>query len=121
MYHTCVYRTAKLFKKVMTLNPSKRTMECIMKDPWLNIGQEEELWLYRESPWGDMDPQVTKIMKNLGFEWNEIQESVTERKYNKVMGTYLILSTTKTKLKGHTIRLRPTCFPDPTPQSFPNL
>lgn len=102
IYHTCVYRMSKHFFKKMTLNPSKkRTLEYIWKDPWLNRGQEEELWPNSEPPWGHMDPQVTEIMKNLGFEWDEIQESETERKYNLIL-----ISSTEYKVKGHTIRIR---------------
>ena len=51
-----------------------------MNDPWVNIGQEEELKPYSELPWGDIDTQVTEIMKNLGFKQHMIQEPVKERK-----------------------------------------
>lgn len=50
-----------------------------------------------------MDPQVAEVMKNLGFEQNETQESVTGRQYDKAMGTYLMLSMSKTKVKSYII------------------
>lgn len=53
-------------------------------------------------------------MKNMGFEQHEIQESVTGRRYNNIMGTYLILDTTKTKMKGHTIRVGSCPSPEPS-------
>lgn len=46
-------------------------------------------------------------MENLGFEQDEVQEPVIERKYDKVTGMYLILSARKTKVRGHAIRLGP--------------
>lgn len=49
---------------------------------------------------GDLDPQVAEIMKNLGFRQHKIQTSVRGRKYNNIMGMYMILDTTKTKMKG---------------------
>lgn len=59
----------------MTLNPSKRrTLDYILEGPWLNMGQEKEPGLKRATL-GPHGPQVTEIMKNLGFEWDEIQES----------------------------------------------
>ena len=38
--------------------------------------------------------------RNTGFEQDKIQEVGIRRKYDKVMGTYLILSTRKMKVKG---------------------
>ena len=65
----------------MIVDHSQRTtLEDVMNDPWVNIGQEEELKPYSELPWGDIDTQVTEIMKNLGFKQHMIQEPVKERK-----------------------------------------
>ena len=57
----------------------------------------------QQAAYDDMAPQVVEVMKNLGFEQNETQESVTGRQYDKVMGTHLILSNIKTKVKGRII------------------
>lgn len=47
---------AELLKKLMTLNASQRlSLEDILKDPWVNRGQEEEL-----RPYCKLDPQVTE-------------------------------------------------------------
>lgn len=68
----------KLFKDINDPQPQQKKNPGIYNEgPWLSLG-EEELWHYSEPPWGDMDPQVTKIMKNLGLEWDEVQESATE-------------------------------------------
>lgn len=50
---------SKTLKKLMTLNPSK-TLEDIMKEPRLNMGQKEELGPHR-------CPQVAEKMKNLSW------------------------------------------------------
>ncbi|KAK1343420.1 hypothetical protein QTO34_016200 [Cnephaeus nilssonii] len=95
----------KLLRKLLTVNPSRRpTLEDVMKDPWLNKGQEETLRPYSELPWGDLDPQVTEMMQSLGFKQDDIQKSVAQRKFDRVMGTYLILRMMKTKMPGRTIR-----------------
>lgn len=50
--------------------------------------QEDELKLYSKLPWGDIDsstpPPVIKVMKNLGFKQQKIQELVMGRKYNNI-------------------------------------
>ena len=44
------------------------------------MGQQEELKSYREPLGGDIDPQVTEIMKYMGFKKHKIQESLTHKK-----------------------------------------
>ncbi|XP_036171013.1 serine/threonine-protein kinase MARK1-like [Myotis myotis] len=95
----------KLLRKLLTVNPSQRpTLEDVMKDPWLNKGEEEQLRPYSEPPWGELHPQVIEIMQSLGFKQDDIQESVTQRKFDRAMGTYLILIMMKTKMPGRKIR-----------------
>ncbi|XP_054572995.1 serine/threonine-protein kinase MARK2-like [Eptesicus fuscus] len=108
----------KLLRKLLTVDPSQRpTLEDVMKDPWLNKGQEETLRPYSELPWGDLDPQVTEMMQSLGFKQDDIQESVAQRKFDSAMGTYLILRMMKTKMPGRTIRVRPYPSPDTSSMS----
>ena len=99
---------SKTVKKLMTMYISQRTtLNGIMTHPWVNMGQEEELKPYRGLPWGDINPHMIEIMKNLKFKQHKIQESVTKRQYNNIMGTYLILHTTENKMKGHSLKVRP--------------
>ncbi|EPQ17009.1 Serine/threonine-protein kinase MARK2 [Myotis brandtii] len=103
----------KLLRKLLTVDLSQRpTLEDVMKDPWLNKGEEEKLRPYSEPPRGELDPQIIKMMQSLGFKQDNIQESVTQRKFDKAMGTYLILRVMKTKMPGHTIKVRPYRSPD---------
>ena len=110
----CLWNVQNCFKKLMTVDPSQRTtLEDIMKDPWVNIGQEEKLKLYSKLPWGHTNPQTTEIMKNLGFkQQHEIQELLTDRKYSNIMCTYMIIHTTENKMKVHTIKVRPCPSPN---------
>lgn len=49
----------------------------------------------------------------MGFEWDQVQDSLTRRRYDNVMATYVILSTKKSKVKGHTITVKYSSSPDP--------
>ena len=47
------------YQKLKSNDPrpqQKKKLEDIMKDLWLNMGQEEELRPYGEPPSGDIDP-----------------------------------------------------------------
>lgn len=88
------YECLMILKSLMTINPGDRAMlKNVMKDRWLNLGQEEELRPYTESPCDNMDPWVNKGMLTMWFEWDHIQDSMTRRGYDRLMATFLILST----------------------------
>ncbi|KAF6082054.1 hypothetical protein HJG60_012705 [Phyllostomus discolor] len=98
----------ELLKKLLTLDPSHRiTVEGVMDDQWMNIGYEEALRPYSEPPGGDIDPRVIERMEKLGYKKEDIEDSVSQRKYDDIMGTYMILKNTQTKMVGRTIRVRP--------------
>ncbi|KAM5302031.1 serine/threonine-protein kinase MARK2-like [Glossophaga mutica] len=97
----------ELLKKLLTVDPSHRiTVDGIMADQWVNIGYEEPLRPFNEPPGGDIDPRVIEIMENLGYEKEEIEDSVSQRKYDDIMGTYMILENRENKMVGHTIKPR---------------
>lgn len=90
------YDCFMILKKLMTVNPSIRaTLKNLMKDQWLTLGVKKELRPYTEPPCENMGPWVNQKMMKMGFEWEHIEDSVTHRSYNRLMGMYLILSTTK--------------------------
>ncbi|XP_062341845.1 serine/threonine-protein kinase MARK2 isoform X11 [Osmerus eperlanus] len=96
-----------LLKKFLILNPTKRGSleQQIMKDRWMNVGQEEEeLKPYVEPQPDYKDPKRTgqhpdqraggwkrDIMLQMGYSQEEIQDSLVNQKYNDVMATYLLL------------------------------
>lgn len=76
------------------------------------MGQKEELTPYTEPPCDNLDPWVTHRMMKMGFEQEHIEESMTRRSYNRLMGTYLILSTKNPQEKVCTIKVKPFCYSD---------
>lgn len=81
-----------LLSKLVTPHPTERSsLEAIMPDSWLNMGQEEELWPYNEPPSDGMDPWVTQQMVNVGFHLDQIENTLSGMTYNNVMGMHQIL------------------------------
>ncbi|KAM6972484.1 serine/threonine-protein kinase MARK1 [Aplochiton taeniatus] len=82
-----------LLKKLLVLNPGKRgSLEQIMKDGWMNVGQQgEELRPYIEPQPDFSDAQRIDLMMTMGFPKEEITEALLGQKYNDIMATYLLL------------------------------
>ncbi|XP_074650689.1 MAP/microtubule affinity-regulating kinase 3-like isoform X2 [Tubulanus polymorphus] len=82
-----------LLKKFLVLNPARRcSLENIMKDKWMNIGfEEDELKPFIEPTQDFSDPQRIDVMVSMGFSRKEIEESLTQNKYDDVTATYLLL------------------------------
>nr|KAF6506092.1 hypothetical protein HJG63_007929 [Rousettus aegyptiacus] len=97
----------RILKKCLTLDPYKRgTLEEIMKDKWINMGQKEELKPYSEPPCNFINTQVTEIMRRMGFQQEQIVEAVRGKRYDQIMAIYLMLSHKVSKMKGRTIMVR---------------
>ncbi|KAF6323439.1 hypothetical protein mRhiFer1_008411 [Rhinolophus ferrumequinum] len=79
-------------KNLLNLNPEQRdNLKNIMPDPWLNMGQEEELKPYAEPPGDVTDPWIIEEMVNLGFHWEGFKGTLSNNTYNNIVATYLIL------------------------------
>ncbi|XP_070264810.1 serine/threonine-protein kinase MARK2-like [Myotis yumanensis] len=101
-------KAQKLLRKLLTVDPSKRpTMEAVMKDRWLNKGHKKIMKPYREPPKGRVDPEIVRAMNHFGCRRESIQDSLGHRKFDSLMGTYLILTTMKTKMPGRHIKVKP--------------
>ncbi|XP_005860879.1 PREDICTED: serine/threonine-protein kinase MARK2-like [Myotis brandtii] len=101
-------RVQKLLRKLLTVDPSQRpTMEQVMKDRWLNKGHKKIMKPYKEPPRVEVDPAIVRTMSDLGCSRESIQDSLGHRKFDSDMGTYLILSTMKTKMPGRHIKVKP--------------
>ncbi|KAK1339843.1 hypothetical protein QTO34_018401 [Cnephaeus nilssonii] len=102
----------KLLQKIINIDAGRRpTLEIIMQDHWVNTGQLAIMTPYIEPPCTDIDPQVTQIMRTLGYQKEEIEESLTGRKFNNIMGTYRILSM-KLNIGARKIKVRPCSSSD---------
>ncbi|XP_068081459.1 serine/threonine-protein kinase MARK2 isoform X2 [Anabrus simplex] len=82
-----------LLKKFLVLNPAKRaSLENIMKDKWMNMGYEEdELKPYMEPEPDYKDLKRIEALVSMGYNRNEIEESLGNAKYDDVFATYLLL------------------------------
>ncbi|XP_022169999.1 serine/threonine-protein kinase MARK2-like isoform X2 [Myzus persicae] len=87
-----------LLKKFLVLNPLKRaSLEVIMKDKWMNLGcEEDELKPYVEPEQDFKEPKrivcrVTEILVGMGYSRGEIEESLSQAKYDDIFATYLLL------------------------------
>ncbi|XP_058174010.1 MAP/microtubule affinity-regulating kinase 3-like isoform X2 [Anopheles ziemanni] len=85
-----------LLKKFLVLNPSKRaSLETIMKDKWMNMGYEDdELKPYIE-PLPDLKDQKrigkTEALVAMGYNRQDIEDSLANTMYDDVFATYLLL------------------------------
>uniref|UniRef100_A0A673CJ97 non-specific serine/threonine protein kinase n=1 Tax=Sphaeramia orbicularis TaxID=375764 RepID=A0A673CJ97_9TELE len=90
-----------LLKRFLVLNPAKRgTLEQIMKDRWINAGfEEDELKPYVEPELDITDQKRIDVMVGMGYNLDEIQESLAKMKYDEITATYLLLGRKASELE----------------------
>ncbi|XP_015243264.1 MAP/microtubule affinity-regulating kinase 3-like isoform X4 [Cyprinodon tularosa] len=97
-----------LLKRFLVLNPAKRgTLEVrvdaenqIMKDRWINSGfEEDELKPYTEPELDITDQKRIDVMVGMGYNLDEIQDSLAKMKYDEVTATYLLLGRKASELE----------------------
>uniref|UniRef100_A0A3Q1IX24 non-specific serine/threonine protein kinase n=1 Tax=Anabas testudineus TaxID=64144 RepID=A0A3Q1IX24_ANATE len=90
-----------LLKRFLVLNPGKRgTLEQIMKDRWINAGfEEDELKPYTEPELDITDQKRIDVMVGMGYNLEEIQESLAKMKYDEITATYLLLGRKASELE----------------------
>ncbi|XP_047249126.1 MAP/microtubule affinity-regulating kinase 3a isoform X25 [Girardinichthys multiradiatus] len=90
-----------LLKRFLVLSPAKRgTLEQIMKDRWINAGYEEdELKPYTEPELDITDQKRIDVMVGMGYNLEEIQDSLTKMKYDEITATYLLLGRKASELE----------------------
>ncbi|KAG7277730.1 hypothetical protein CRUP_023018 [Coryphaenoides rupestris] len=83
-----------LLKRFLVLNPAKRgTLEQIMKDRWINAGfDDDHLKPFLEPELDITDQKRIDVMVGMGYNLEEIQESLAKMKYDEITATYLLLS-----------------------------
>lgn len=87
-----------LLKKFLALNPAKRyTLEQIMKDKWMNAN-EEELKPFTEPSVEMNDPKIIESLLSLGYKLCDIEKSLSNRRFDEIFGTYLLLQNSNRKL-----------------------
>jgi len=81
-----------LLKKLLVVNPVKRcTLEAVMKDPWMNIGFEDE----RLQPFVEQlqvtDSSRIDTMVTMGYNRKDIEEAMMMNKFDNLYATYHLL------------------------------
>ncbi|CAE1244570.1 MARK [Acanthosepion pharaonis] len=108
-----------LLKKFLVLNPAKRaSLETIMRDRWINVGYEDkELKPYKEPCRDKLDPKrivpstetgsninglhrYQDIMASMGYTLKDVEDSLSQQKYDDIMATYLLLGRRTSDLEG---------------------
>ncbi|XP_033247406.1 serine/threonine-protein kinase MARK2-like isoform X10 [Drosophila miranda] len=85
-----------LLRKFLVLNPAKRaSLETIMGDKWMNMGfEDDELKPYIEPKADLADPKrigKTEALVAMGYNRLEIENSLSQVRYDDVFATYLLL------------------------------
>jgi len=83
-----------LLRKFLVLNPTKRSsLEAIMHDKWMNMGYEfeDELKPYIEPKPDLKDPKRIEALVAMGYNRQEIEDSLSQVRYDDVFATYLLL------------------------------
>ncbi|XP_037917781.1 serine/threonine-protein kinase MARK2 isoform X14 [Hermetia illucens] len=85
-----------LLRKFLVLNPAKRaSLEVIMSDKWMNMGfEDDELKPYIEPKPDLQDPKrigKTEALVAMGYSKQEIEDSLSQVRYDDVFATYLLL------------------------------
>ncbi|XP_039459272.1 MAP/microtubule affinity-regulating kinase 3a isoform X2 [Oreochromis aureus] len=90
-----------LLKRFLVLNPAKRgTLEQIMKDRWINAGfDDDELKPYTEPELDITDQKRIDVMVGMGYNLEEIQDSLAKMKYDEITATYLLLGRKASELE----------------------
>ncbi|XP_032944151.1 serine/threonine-protein kinase MARK2-like [Rhinolophus ferrumequinum] len=101
-------QVANLLQKLLNLHPRQRdNLRDIMSDPWINMGQEEELKPYVEPPSDVIDTWVMEEMVNLGFGEEDIKNALVNKIYNNILATYRILHRKNLKYQHRIIKVKP--------------
>jgi MAP/microtubule affinity-regulating kinase len=78
-------------KKFLALNPTKRyTLEQIMKDKWMNMG-DDELKPYSEPTVDLNNAKVIETLLHMNFKLSDIEQSLTKRQFDEIYAAYLLI------------------------------
>ncbi|XP_048189847.1 sperm motility kinase Z-like [Perognathus longimembris pacificus] len=107
----------RVISQLLTVDPKQRpNIVQIMENPWLNQGQKCSPHPAEPLP-NNLNPIIVVVMRVMGYRLFEIRQSIQDRTFNEVMGTYLLieehLKQNASCVEVETVR--PTVPPCPTP------
>nr|XP_027784509.1 sperm motility kinase 2B-like [Marmota flaviventris] len=84
-------KAKRLIKKILTVDPRARlSAEKILVDPWLNQGEEK--LPFHDVPLPNLsDPTVLTMLFDMGYDPYTTWVSLSQRKFDEVMASYLII------------------------------
>ncbi|XP_012590408.1 PREDICTED: serine/threonine-protein kinase MARK2-like [Condylura cristata] len=84
----------ELLSRMMVLDPKKRAnIDTIIDHPWVKM--RKGLLSLRVPSHDHVDPAIMEAMMSFGFQRNQVHRAVAEQRYDSIMGTFLILCSTK--------------------------
>ncbi|XP_005083103.2 sperm motility kinase 2B-like [Mesocricetus auratus] len=108
-----------LLSFLMTVNPRFRpTIAEVMTHPWLRKDKEGLPNHREEMIPSSPDPAIVAAMEHMGFQAQDIKDSLRQRKFNQTMASYCLLQEQALREHGCTTRAQPM-NPGVTP--FPSL
>ncbi|XP_069328189.1 MAP/microtubule affinity-regulating kinase 4-like [Eulemur rufifrons] len=90
---SCVSRQCqKLLRGLLVINPLARSsVQKIMEDKWLNMGHREPLVPYREVKRNMNDEKCIEMLRQMGYQEQDIEESLKHQRPNEISATYNFL------------------------------
>ncbi|KAM4866354.1 sperm motility kinase-like [Thomomys bottae] len=105
-----------LIRAMVAVDPERRpSLEHVLEHPWLQEGQPEPPEPQGLPPRPDLS--ILDAMAVMGYDPQQVQEALSARSYNGLMGTYLMLEQQKTEWVergGHVRKLSPALAPCPS-------
>ncbi|XP_038195146.1 sperm motility kinase 2B-like [Arvicola amphibius] len=115
-----------LLSRLMTVNPKFRpTVTEVMTHPWLREDLEASTNQCEEMVPSLPDPAIVEAMEYMGFQAQDIKDSLRQRKYNQTMASYCLLQEQSLRRQDFTTPAQPmnpgaTPFPSfEDPDAFP--
>lgn len=82
-----------LLRKMLVVNPKERaSLSTIMEDTWINGGNLPKLMAFQEPVEKIINEKKVNKLKLMGYEYEEIKSSITEKKFNAIYATYILMS-----------------------------
>ncbi|CAH7305753.1 sperm motility kinase 2B [Phodopus roborovskii] len=109
-----------LLSLLMTVNPNLRpTVAEVMAHPWLRVDVEDLPNRCEEMVPSLPDPAIVEAMEHIGFQAQDIKDSLHQRKFNQTMASYCLFQGQALQKHGCPTRAQPAPNPGVTP--FPSL
>jgi serine/threonine protein kinase len=106
--------------QMLTKNPSERpTVDHVVGHPWLRQGEEGSPSPAVERLPKHPDPAIVVAMRDLGYNPDDIRQSLLQRRFDEAMATYLMLRDQMCQEVTFRARIKPQVRPEIVPTPSP--